>query len=66
MIKTTTGLNTTLYTFPFHEEYSFIHYYRELSKVGQVTEVFIDNKLAFEYTPNKERHAPDIDLINGY
>ena len=49
MKKELVGLNTYLYTFTLRERDKYRQYRSRLSKTGKVTEVFINNRYAFEY-----------------
>ncbi len=53
MKREQTGLNTYLYKYGLGDERHFIADFRRMNEIGTVTEVFIDNMLAFEYTPYK-------------
>lgn len=63
-----TGLNTTRYTYTLGDERHFIAHFKDMQErnTGTVTEVFINNGLAFEYTPNRvidTDQAPDPEAV---
>lgn len=51
MSKEIIGLNTFLYTFVKKEDYEA--YKERLATSGTITDVFVNNKFAFEYKKNR-------------
>lgn len=54
MTKEYIGLNLYYYEFNLKEEKKFLSMKEKLSKTGTITEIFVNNKLAFEYKVNRQ------------